>query len=105
MKGEDATDSIDVEIEQKRKSRLKAKQHKEVEENVKSLTMPETVGRAAKLVSDKGASNWLTAVPLEHHGFVLHKGAFRDALCLRYRWMPEKLPNVSVGGPSLSTMP
>ena len=57
MKGEDETDSIDVEIEQKRKSRLKAKQHKEVEEKVKSLTMPETVGRAAKLVSDKGASN------------------------------------------------
>ena len=61
--------------------------------------------RTAKLVSDKGASNWLTTVPLEHHGFVLHKGAFHDALCLRYGWMPEELPNVSAGGPSLSTMP
>ena len=83
-------DSIDVEIEQKkRKSRLKANQRKEVEERVKSLTLPETLGRAAKLVSDKGASNWLSAVPLERHGFVLHKGAFRDAL---YGWLPEKLP-------------
>jgi len=63
-----------------------------VEEKVKSLTLPETLGRAAKLVSDKGASNWLTAVPLECHGFVLHTGAFRDALCLRYRWMRERLP-------------
>ncbi len=63
-----------------------------MEEKVKSLTLPETLGRAAKLVSDKGASNWLTAVPLERHGFVLHKGAFRDALCLRYGWMPERLP-------------
>ena len=59
---------------------------------MKSLTLPETIGRAAKIVSDKGASNWLTAVPLERHGFVLHKGAFRDALCLRYGWMPERLP-------------
>ena len=85
--------SIDVEIEQKkRKSRLKANQLKEVEEKVKSLTLPETLGRAAKLISDKGASNWLTALPLDRHGFVLHKGAFRDALCLRYGWMPEKLP-------------
>ena len=51
-------DSIDVEIEQKkRKSRLKANRHKEVEEKVKSLTLPETLGRAAKLVSDKGALN------------------------------------------------
>lgn len=86
-------DSIDVEIEQKkRKSRLKANGHKEVEEKVKRLTLPETVGRADKLVRGKGASNWLTAVPLECHGFVLHKGAFLNALCLRYGWMPEKLP-------------
>ena len=86
-------DSIDVENEQKkRKLRLRANQRKEVEERVKSLTLPETLGRAAKLVSNKGASNWLSAVPLERHGFVLHKGAFRDALCLRYGWLPEKLP-------------
>ena len=50
--------SIDVEIVQKkRKSRLKASRHKEVEEKVKSLTLPETLGRTAKLVSDKGGSN------------------------------------------------
>ena len=84
--------SIDVEIEQKkRKSRLKANRLKEMEEKVNSLTLPETLERAAKLISDKGASNWLTALPLARHGFVLHKGAFRDALCLRYGWMPKKL--------------
>ena len=50
--------SIDVEIEQKkRKSRLKANRLKEVEEKVNSLTLPETLERAAKLISDKGASN------------------------------------------------
>ena len=69
---------------------------------MKSLTLPETLGRAAKLVSDKGASNWLTAVPLERHGFVLHKGAFWDALCLRYGLMPEKLPSKCKCGSTFS---
>ena len=36
--------------------------------------------------SKKGASAWLTTLPIEEHGFALHKGAFRDALALRYGW-------------------
>jgi len=28
---------------------------------------------------------------LEEHGFALHKAAFRDALCLRYDWLPAGL--------------
>ena len=43
-----------------------------------------------------GASTWLTALPLEEHGFALHKGAFRDALCLRYEWRPPLLPSQCV---------
>ncbi|KAL5470938.1 hypothetical protein EMCRGX_G028997 [Ephydatia muelleri] len=31
-----------------------------------------------------GASTWLSMLPIQEHGFALHKGAFRDALCLRY---------------------
>ena len=48
--------------------------------------------------SEKGASSWLTALPLNHHGFSLHKGAFRDELCLRYGWTPERLPSKCVCG-------
>ena len=44
------------------------------------------------LAQEKGASSWLTALPISEFGFTLHKGAFRDALCLRYGWMPSKLP-------------
>ena len=32
------------------------------------------------LLSEKGALSWLSALPVEEHGFALHKGAFRDAL-------------------------
>ena len=35
--------------------------------------------------SKKGASSWMTALLIQEFGFCLHKQAFRDALCVRYR--------------------
>ena len=43
--------------------------------------------------TEKGASSWLSTLPVSEHGFALHKGAFRDALCLRYGWRPSRLPS------------
>ena len=48
--------------------------------------------RAMELASEKGASRWLTALPLTEHSFFLHKGAFRDTLALRYGWLPLQTP-------------
>ena len=45
------------------------------------------------LAQENGASNWLTALPIEEFGFTLHKGAFRDALALRYGWCPTMTPS------------
>ena len=42
--------------------------------------------RNVKVYSEKATSAWLTALPIEQHGFALHKADFRDALCLRYGW-------------------
>ena len=55
--------------------------------------LPSHLSRAMELASEKGASSWLTALPLEKYGFVLHKGAFLDALCLQYGWQPQHLPS------------
>ena len=41
---------------------------------------------------ESGASSWLSPLPIEEHHFSLSKGAFRDALCLRYGW---NITNVS----------
>ena len=41
-----------------------------------------------ELAQEKGASSWLTSLPIEEFGFALHKGAFHDALALRYNWQP-----------------
>ena len=34
----------------------------------------------------------ISVLPLEEHGFYLHKGEFRDALCLRYGWKLDNTP-------------
>ncbi len=48
--------------------------------------------RAMALAQEKGDSSWLTALPIEEHGFTLHKSAFRDALALRYGWQLTNTP-------------
>ena len=47
---------------------------------------------------EKGASSWLSTLPIQEHGFALHKGAFRDTLCLRYGWQPKHLPSHCASG-------
>ena len=55
-------------------------------------TFPPHVRRILEASSEKGSSSWLTALPLTSHGFALHKGDFRDALCLRFGWQSSSLP-------------
>ena len=45
---------------------------------------------------DKGASSWLTAVPLVDQGLVLNNQEFRDSLRLRYNMSLSDLPNKCV---------
>ena len=50
------------------------------------------LSKAMDLASQPGASSWLTSLPIKEHGFCLHKGAFADAMALRYGWAPTKTP-------------
>ena len=52
--------------------------------------------------NEKGSSIWLSVLPLKSHGYHLHKGAFRDGLCLRYGWDPPHLPDQCVCGSPFS---
>jgi len=58
--------------------------------------------RAMELASEKGLSNWLTTLPIEEYGFSLHKGAFADALALRYGWTPTHISVSCVCGSSFT---
>ena len=46
----------------------------------------------------KGASSWLTSLPLQQEGYVLNKREFFDSLALRYRWDLKRLPTNCVCG-------
>ena len=52
--------------------------------------------------SEKGASCWLTTLPIQKYGFSLHKLAFQDALCVRYGWQLERLPSHCACGETVS---
>ena len=42
-----------------------------------------------ELSSEKGASNWLTIIPIDEMGFTLNKGEFQDALKFRFADKPS----------------
>ena len=56
---------------------------KEDLEEVKAM-LPDKTQRAVDLACEKGASNWLTVIPLKDMDFGLNKREFRDAVRLRY---------------------
>ena len=55
--------------------------------------LPSLLQCAKDLSMEKGASSWLTVLLLEEHNFSLHKQALRDALALRYGWLPSQVPS------------
>ena len=65
--------------------------------SVRSRLTP-ALQRLNDITSEKGASTWLSVLPLRSHHYDLHKGSFRDSLCLRYGWDPPTCPrHVFVG--------
>ena len=62
---------------------LKTASVKSRKESIDS-TLPPDLLRSVNQSRDKGASSWLTAVPLVDQGLVLNKQEFRDSLRLRY---------------------
>ena len=54
------------------------------------------------MASSKGASNWLTALPLKELGYAVPKQEWHDGMCLRYGWTPAHLPSTCVCGAQAS---
>ena len=46
-------------------------------------SLPTGTKRAVELATEKGASNWLTVIPIKDLNFNLNKREFRDAISLR----------------------
>ena len=78
----------------------KKRNQEEADETYRQL--PDRLKKAVDLAKVKGASTWLTVLPLTEHGFTLHKSAFHDALALRYGWTPSHLPSKCECGKSFN---
>ena len=87
-------DQISAKAEIQRKRRAQATSDAN---NLRDELTP-SLQRAMDLARERGSSSWLTTRPLEEHGFSLHKGAFVDALALRYGWAPSNTPKSCVCG-------
>ena len=56
--------------------------------------LPAELQRILSYATETGASSWLTVLPIQEHGFALHKGAFRDAICYDMGGTPSGLPPI-----------
>ena len=81
------------------KEREKVAEQKREKEQRNQLILEDLRGKMSKkqtrandLAQLKGASAWLTSLPLQSEGYVLNKREFYDALALRYRWHLKYLP-------------
>ena len=72
--------------------KLRREQSIQASEQLKESLTP-SLKRSMDLAQEKGASSWLTSMPIEEFGFALHKRAFQDGLALRYNWQPLHTPS------------
>ena len=72
------------------------KQGKEVQLKALYKNIPKKLSlmrqKSLELGCEKGASCWLSALPLQSLGYVLNKSDFRDSICLRYGWAIANVP-------------
>ena len=92
----------DEQKEAKSKVKQQRKAHREQEVADVRVKIPQEMKRNVDMAQEKGASAWLTAIPRADYDFALHKGDFRDALCIRYQWTPPRLPSQCACGQGFS---
>ena len=73
---------IDHQLQSKVSIRRRNEEMSSKEANVLHSQLPPSLQKAVDLAQEKGASIWLTALPLKDHGFALHRAAFHDAMAL-----------------------
>ena len=76
------------------KTEIRASNRRHSEDRANSIYSQLTpeMKRCVDLTKERGSSSWLSVLPLSEQGFHLHKGEFRDALCLRYGWSLSNTP-------------
>ena len=66
-------------------------------------SLPLKSQRAVEFMKEKGASSWLSVIPLKEMNYTLNKREFRDAMKLRYGWEFNDIPTVCICGDLFDT--
>ena len=74
-------------------SKYNGKKDRTTSSKIEANLDPDTK-RAATQAKEKGASSWLTVLPIEEHGFTLTNNEFRDAIHLHYNKTLKRMPNL-----------
>ncbi len=85
----------------KAKDKVRMMKNKKYEQLLEAITLDMGSGPKAKALEaaqEKGASNWLNALPIKSQGYALDKQSFRDAIYTRYGIMLQRLPSHCVCG-------
>ena len=69
-----------------------------MEEAAIAIQLDEKSKRLLKCAQEKGASAWLSALPLKRLGYTINKQEFRDAVALRYGWSVPEMPDYCACG-------
>ena len=62
------------------------------------LSLSEATKRLVLAAAEKGASSWLSALPIGSLGYAINKQEFRDAVALRYGWTVSEMPRFCACG-------
>ena len=90
--------NMDVVNQMKREALNQKSEALKQKSNLIDQSVPADVHRNLLQAREQGASSWLSALPLEKHGFALNKSEFRDAIALRYNRHIDNLPSLCVCG-------
>ena len=91
---------IDEEAQQDTMKEVKQKKDawsKSLHDRIRSEAS-ESQAKIIDLASEKGASSWLTSLPLAKYGFALNKQMFQDGICLRYNFALKLVARTCVCG-------
>jgi len=91
---QDRTYTASITLTNTRKELIKKKKNSIQQANYEDIVdrCSTSSKRAMAAAREKGASSWLSALPLQKFGYVLNKEEFRDSVCLRYSWWIPNTP-------------
>ena len=101
------SDLSKLDANQLKETKAMLKAEKEASFMTKATSLMEKLSpneaRSFLTAQEKGASAWLSSLPIKTLGYSLNKQEFRDAVCLRYGWKIKDTPTHCACGAKNST--